>query len=94
MDDLLWESPSALFLIGRSHILKLGGLDVFLDIIRRQESGKLAESSQREYAKVAKEAAAGLLGLLEDNQTKLEVGFYPKSPPPPPPSRGPLLDMP
>lgn len=60
-------------LAARSRILELRGLEAFLDIIRRQESGNLAESSQREHAKVAKEASAGLLALLEDDQTKLEV---------------------
>ena len=46
---------------------------MFLGLIGRRESGAAASSSAREPPRVAREATASLLALLEDDQTKLEV---------------------
>ena len=54
--------------------MKSGGLDVYLAIIvGKQSSASITDSPQKERMKVVKEASAGLLALLEDDQTKLEV---------------------
>ena len=69
--DLLTGS---LAIFCRSHIVNSGGLDVYLHIIvRKQCSVSAIESPQKEALKIIKEASAGLLALLEDDQTKLEV---------------------
>lgn len=58
----------------RSHIGRSHGLVVYLDIVvRQQEGSKAPDSSQKEHSKVVKEAALGLLALLEDDQTRLEA---------------------
>lgn len=58
----------------RSHILESNGLDIYLGIIvGPEEESSTVESTPKEHLKVIKEASAGLLALLEDNQTKLEV---------------------
>lgn len=58
----------------RTGIARDGGLQVFLGLIGRRESGAAASTSQaREPPRVAREATASLLALLEDDQTKLDV---------------------
>ena len=54
--------------------MEFKALDAYLSIILgRQEGVVPPETSQKEQVKVVKEAAVGLLALLEDDQTKLEV---------------------
>jgi hypothetical protein len=57
----------------RSHIDESGGLEVYLGILRQQANNETPEAGQRESPRVVKEAAGGLLALLEDDHTKLNV---------------------
>lgn len=57
----------------RSHINEAGGLEVYLVILRQQAASEALESAHRDRARVVREAAGGLLALLEDDHTKLQV---------------------
>ena len=78
------SSEILLGVCGRSHINDNGGLEVYLTLLKRapatSEKGSTnslesREAPPRESLRVMKGAATGLLALLEDDYTKLEVSF-------------------